>query len=101
MAGSVREVRPGVWEMRLYTGKDPLTGKKTQASRHVRASGKREAQAQSDRWAIELADGEAVVAAGTFGDLAAQWIAVKQRRWPPKHAAGAAADRRPQPASAA
>jgi hypothetical protein len=23
------------------------------------------------------------VAAGTFGDLAAQWIAVKQRRWPP------------------
>ena len=69
MAGSVREVRPGVWDMRLYTGKDPLTGKKTQASRHVRASGKREAQAQCDRWA--------------FGDLAAQWIAVKQRRWPP------------------
>jgi integrase len=83
MAGSVREVRPGVWEMRLYTGKDPLTGKKTQASRHVRASGKREAQAQCDRWALELADGDAVVAAGTFGDLAAQWIAVKQRRWPP------------------
>ena len=83
MAGSVREVRPGVWEMRLYTGKDPLTGKKTQASRHVRASGKREAQAQCDRWAIELADGDSVVAAGTFGDLAAQWIAVNQRRWPP------------------
>ena len=60
MAASVRQVRPGVWEMRVYTGRDPLTGKKTQASRHVRASGKREAQAQCDRWAIELSDGDMV-----------------------------------------
>jgi integrase len=69
--------------MRVYTGKDPLTGKKSQASKHVRASGKREAQAMCDRWAVELADGDTVPSAGTFGDLAAQWIAVKQRRWPP------------------
>jgi hypothetical protein len=41
MAGSVREVRPGVWKMRLHTGKDLLTGKKTQASSHIRASGTR------------------------------------------------------------
>ncbi|HEU0042773.1 MAG TPA: hypothetical protein VFQ15_10520 [Jiangellaceae bacterium] len=40
MAGSVREVRPGGWKVRLHTGKDPLTGKKTQASSHIRASGK-------------------------------------------------------------
>jgi len=80
MAGSVREARPGVWEMRLHTGKDPLTGKKTQASSQIRASGKREAQAMCEPWAIQLADGDAVVAAGTFGDLVAQWIAVKQRR---------------------
>ena len=80
MAGSVREVRSGVLEMRLYAGKDPLTGKKTQASRHIRASGTREARAMCDRWAIELADGDAVVAAGTFGALAAQWTAVRQRR---------------------
>ena len=40
MAGSVREVRPGGWKMGLHTGKDPLTGKKTQASSHIRASGK-------------------------------------------------------------
>jgi hypothetical protein len=30
-----------------------------------------------------LADGDASPTAGTFGDLAAQWIAVKERRWPP------------------
>ena len=74
MAGSVRQVRPGVWEMRVYSGRDPLTGKKTQASRHVRASGKREARAQCDRWAIELSDGDVVRAAGTFGDVCTQRV---------------------------
>jgi hypothetical protein len=49
----------------------------------VKAAGKRDAQAQCDRWAIELADGDESPAAGTFGDLAEQWIAVKERRWPP------------------
>jgi hypothetical protein len=29
------------------------------------------------RWAIELSDGDVVRTAGTFGDLCAQWIAVK------------------------
>ena len=62
--------------MRVYTGKDPLTGEKAQVSKHVGASGKREAQAVCDRWAVELADGDSVPSAGTFGDLAAQWIAV-------------------------
>jgi hypothetical protein len=83
MSGSVRERRPGVWELRPYLGRDPLTGKKRYASRVVRATGKRDAQAQCDRWAIELADGDESPTAGTFGDLAAQWIAVKERRWPP------------------
>jgi hypothetical protein len=41
VAGCGRQVRPGVWEMRVYTGRDPLTGKKTQASRHVRATARR------------------------------------------------------------
>jgi [2Fe-2S] binding domain len=83
MSGSVRERRPGVWELRPYLGRDPLTGKKRYGSRVVRATGKRDAQAQCDRWAVELADGDESPTAGTFGDLAAQWIAVKQRRWPP------------------
>jgi len=30
--------------MRVYTGKDPLTGKKSPASKHVPGSGKREAR---------------------------------------------------------
>jgi hypothetical protein len=83
MSGSVRERRPGVWELRPYLGRDPLTGKKRYGSRVVRATGKRDAQAQCDRWAVELADGDESPTAGTFGDLAAQWIAVKERRWPP------------------
>jgi hypothetical protein len=83
MSWSVRERRPGVWELRPYLGRDPLTGKKRYASRVVRPPGKRDAQAQCDRWAIELVDGDEMPTAGTFGDLAAQWIAVKERRWPP------------------
>jgi hypothetical protein len=56
--------RPGVWELRPYLGRDPLTGPKRYGSRVVRATGKRNAQAQwrpvggrvgrrrcvSDRW---------------------------------------------------
>jgi integrase len=83
MAGSVRERRPGVWELRAYLGRDPLTGKKRYGSRVVKATGKRDAQAQCDRWSVELDDGTTSVSAGTFDDLAAQWIAVKERRWPP------------------
>lgn len=83
MAGSVRERRPGVWELRPYLVRDPLTGKKQYGSRVVKATGKRDAQAQCDRWSVELEDGPAAVTAGTFGDLAAQWISVKERRWPP------------------
>jgi len=83
MAGSVREVRPGVWELRAYLGRDPLTGKKRYGSRHVRASGKRDAQEQCNRWVLELKAGLTTAAAGSFGDLCEQWIAVKSRRWPP------------------
>jgi hypothetical protein len=83
MAGSVRRRRPGVWELRPYLGRDPLTGKKKYGSRIVQATEKRDAQAQCDRWSVELSEGDTVPNAGTFGDLAAQWIAVKQRRWPP------------------
>ena len=82
MAGSVRERRPGVWELRPYLGRDPLTGKRY-GSRVVKATGKRDAQAQCDRWTVELEDGLTVVAAGSFSDLCVQWIAVKTRRWPP------------------
>jgi hypothetical protein len=83
MAGERARAAPGVWELRPYLGRDPLTGKKKYGSRFVRATGKRDAQAQCDRWSVELSDGDAVPSAGTFGDLAAQWIAVKRRRWPP------------------
>jgi integrase len=60
-----------------------LTGKKRYGSRDVHASGKRDAQEQCNRWVLELKDGLSMVAAGSFGDLCEQWIAVKTRRWPP------------------
>lgn len=44
MAGSVREQRPGVWEVRASLGRDPVTGKRRTLSRLIRATGKRDAQ---------------------------------------------------------
>jgi len=82
MAGSVRETRPGRWELRVYIGKDPLTGKKRSAHQTVDATGKRDAQRQCDAWAAEL-DQHAGGERGTFGDLAERWMTIKAPRWSP------------------
>lgn len=82
MAGSVRQTRSGRWELRIYTGRDTLTGKKRWASKTVEATGKRDAQAQADRWAVELG-ATGPTTAGTFGELVDQWIDVKARTWSP------------------
>lgn len=83
MAGSVRETRPGRWELRVYKGKDPLTGRKRWATRTVAAEGRRDAQRQCDAWALELHE-EAGGERGTFGDLLVRWQALRApRRWSP------------------
>jgi hypothetical protein len=46
MAGSVREVRPGRWELRMYVGRDVLTGRKRYRSRTVSANSEEEARVQ-------------------------------------------------------
>jgi integrase len=80
---SVRQLPSGHWQLRVHTGRDPLTGTKQWASRTVDVTGKRDAQRQASAWEVELRDQETPHPRGTFGDLAAQWIAVKERRWPP------------------
>ncbi len=79
---SVREKRPGRWELRVYAGKDPLTGKKKWASRTVAADGVKDAKAQAVRWEVELAD-DAGGERGSFGDLLERWMAIRSPRWSP------------------
>ena len=38
MRGTLREKRPGYWELRVQRGRDPLTGQHGQASRTFRGS---------------------------------------------------------------
>jgi integrase len=80
---SVRQLPSGRWQLRVHTGRDPLTGAKRWATKTVDATGKRDAQHQANAWEVDLREHDASHPRGTFGDLAAQWIAVKERRWPP------------------
>jgi integrase len=84
MSGSIRERRPGVWELRAYTGRDPDTGKPRQVSRIFRG-GKRAADQALARLVTEVADGKIEVTNSvTFGRLD-EWM----RRYVERHRAKA------------
>ena len=77
---SVRQLPSGRWQLRVHTGRDPLTGAKTWAATTVDATGKRDAQRQASAWEVEQREQEAPHPRGTFGDLAEQsafsWVMV-------------------------
>ena len=80
---SVRQLPSGRWQLRVHTGRDPLTGSKTWVSTTVDATGKRDAQHQASAWEVELREQEAPHPRGTFGDLAEQPSRPCARRRPP------------------
>lgn len=71
----MREKRPGVWKVRVFTGSD-AHGRPTQLSRTVHG-GERDAQ----RIAAQLeASGDTAKSAGrSVGDVACRW---RDERWP-------------------
>lgn len=62
---SLRERRPGVWEVRVYAGRDPVTGKTRQLSRTVRG-GKKAARAAEQALAAEATRNTATEATVAF-----------------------------------
>jgi hypothetical protein len=56
MRGTIRERAPGVWEVRVRSGRNPLTGSYAQISRSVRGP-KRGAEILLARLVTEIADG--------------------------------------------
>lgn len=73
---TIRQRRPGVWEVRVFTGRDE-TGRPTQVSRTVRG-GKRDAQ----RVAAELTAKPAPRIAGrTVGDVLHAWLEAGTPTW--------------------
>jgi integrase len=73
MSGSIREKRPGVWELRVFVGRDPVTRKFRYSSRSVSGT-KREAQRVLNEMAVD-ADRGLYTGTGTpFRLLVEKWL---------------------------
>lgn len=69
---TIRQRQPGVWEIRVYVGRDPVSGRKRQRSRVVRG-GKRQALAIAAAMEVECDEGAPTTTARTVNDLIAAW----------------------------
>ncbi|MGB3412608.1 MAG: site-specific integrase [Microthrixaceae bacterium] len=73
MRGGLRELKPGVWEVRAEAGRDPVSGRRRQVSRTVRGT-KREAQKKLNALVADLDQGNQVGSDATFADVAERWL---------------------------
>ena len=71
--GSVKEVRPGVWRVRIDAGVDPLTGKRIQVSKVVHG-GIRAAQSELRKLAGASSEGKARRSTASVETFLRQWI---------------------------
>ncbi len=82
MKGFMRQ-RGASWDLRVYLGHDPLTGKKRYATRTVRG-GKREAQTALAEMITEAERGLTVRTSATVGELLSAWIEFAAPDFSPK-----------------
>jgi integrase len=82
MKGFMRQ-RGDAWELRVYLGQDPVTGKQRYASRTVRG-GKREAQRTLNAMVNDAAKGLSVRTNATVGELMEAWFAHASGDFSPK-----------------
>src|SRR5437764_14119683 len=80
LVATIRQKRPGVWEIRVFTGRD-ADGRPTQISKTVRGS-KREAE----RVAAELTMRPSRAGTKTVGQLLDDWYALNLPSWAPSTA---------------
>jgi hypothetical protein len=74
----MRERSPGVWELIVEAGRDPLTGKRRQTSRILRGS-LREAKVARAQLVV-VSKGHHAGAGATVEDLFQDWIVALQRK---------------------
>ncbi len=79
---TIRERRPGVWEVRVFTGAD-ARGRPTQMSRTVRG-GKRDAQKLAAQ--LETNAGDAKPAGRLVADVLDEWVKQNLDTWAPSSA---------------
>jgi integrase len=80
MNGSLRQRGANSWELRVYDGTHPATGKMRYATRTVRGS-RREAQAELAVFAAQVSKPRRQALDTTFGELFEQWYANAAPRW--------------------
>jgi integrase len=73
MRGSLREKRPGYWELRVSLGRDPVTGKPKYRTKGMRGS-QREAERALARLITDVGKGQAARSADSVGSLLDQWL---------------------------
>lgn len=74
MRGSMRERRPGYWQLRVFEGADPVTGKKRYRTQYVRG-GKRLAQKQLAAMVTEVDSGVVTPSTKLVSELMEEWLA--------------------------
>ncbi len=78
-APGMRERSPGVWELIVEAGRDPLTGKRRQVSRTFRGN-LRDAKKARAALLVDVGKGRHTGARATLDDLFAEWIIELRRK---------------------
>ena len=87
MQGSMRQRGEGSWELRVYLGRDPLTGEKRWKYKTFKG-GKREAQ-RAMAGMVADADGSGFApASGTVSELLKRWYDNASADFSPEHRVG-------------
>lgn len=81
MEGSIRQ-RGDAWQVRVYAGRDPVTGRKRWLTKTVRG-GKREAQRERANLVAEVNRGVATGTDATVNDLIERWLEAASHDWSP------------------
>jgi integrase len=82
MHGSIRQRSIGSYELRVFTGTDPATGKRCYRSKTVRGN-RAEAERELATMVVIVGRGPSVAAKTTVGDLLEQWFTVASANWSP------------------
>ena len=77
MPGRLREKRPGVWEVSVEAGRDPVSGRRRQLSRTVKGT-KRQAQTVLNKLVSDADLGAHAGTDATFRHVAERWLSLSE-----------------------
>jgi hypothetical protein len=79
-SGSLTEVAPGRWVLRVTLGKDPVTGKQRRQVFRFEAKGKKAAEREADRLRVAASEKPAMGSKAPMSALFEEWLAHSEAR---------------------